>query len=236
MELSKRLQKVADLVTEGASVADIGTDHAYIPIYLIKNHKVDWAIAMDVNKGPLERAKEHIQAEGLENKIDTRLSDGMEALKPYEVEEIITAGMGGALVIKILTDYPQVTESLKCGILQPQSEIHKVRRFLNKQGYRILAEDFVEEDGKYYPMMKVDFRTQAPETYTRCQYFYGKRLLEEKHPVLLRYLDRDKKIKEGILSKLNQKMKENPQDRIQDRIHGVEEELKIIEEALSVYL
>ncbi len=236
MELSKRLQKVADLVTEGASVADIGTDHAYIPIYLIKNHKVDRAIAMDVNKGPLERAKEHILAEGLEGKIDTRLSDGMEALDPYEVDEIITAGMGGALVIKILTDYPQVTESLKCGILQPQSEIHKVRRFLNHQGYKILAEDFVEEDGKYYPMMKVDFRAHASEAYTRCQYFYGKRLLEEKHPVLRQYLDRDKKIKEGILSKLNQKMKEKPQDRILDRIHGVEEELKIIEEALSVYL
>ncbi len=235
MELSKRLQKVADLVTEGASVADIGTDHAYIPIYLMKNHKISKAIALDVNKGPLERAKEHIQAEGLENLIDTRLSDGMENLKPYEVQEIITAGMGGGLVIKILTDYPQVTESLNYGILQPQSEIHKVRRFLNNQGYRILAEDFVEEDGKYYPMMKVDFRAHASEKYTHSQYFFGKRLLEGKHPILHRYLYREKKIKEGILCKLNEKIKENSRDRICDRIEGLEKELEIIEEALKVY-
>ncbi len=235
MELSKRLQKVADLVTEGASVADIGTDHAYIPIYLMKNHKISKAIALDVNKGPLERAKEHIQAEGLEDLIDTRLSDGMENLKPYEVQEIITAGMGGGLVIKILTDYPQVTESLNYGILQPQSEIHKVRRFLNNQGYRILAEDFVEEDGKYYPMMKVDFKTHASEKYTHSQYFFGKRLLEEKHPILLQYLYREKKIKEGILCKLNEKTKDNPQDRICDRIKGLEKELQIIEEALRLY-
>ncbi len=235
MELSKRLQKVADLVTEGASVADIGTDHGYIPIYLIKNHKAVKALALDVNKGPLERAEEHIAEEGLSAVIDTRLSDGMEALAPYEVQEIITAGMGGGLVIKILTDYPKVTASLHYGILQPQSEIHKVRRFLNDQGYRIVAEDFVEEDGKYYPMMKVDFRSDSSETYTDCQYFYGKRLLEEKHPILLKYLYREKKIKEDILCKLDQKMQENPQERIADRILDIQEELKIIEEALDAY-
>ncbi len=235
MELSKRLQKVADLVTEGASVADIGTDHAYIPIYLVKNHKISKAIALDVNRGPLERAKEHIKAEGLEELIDTRLSDGMEALKPYEVQEIITAGMGGGLVIKILTDYPQVTESLNYGVLQPQSEIHRVRRFLNNQGYRILAEDFVEEDGKYYPMMKVDFRANASEEYSPCQYYFGKRLLEEKNPVLLKYLHREKKIKEEILGKLNDQMREKPQERISDRIKEIREELKMIEEALRAF-
>lgn len=100
MELSKRLQAVADLVTEGASVADIGTDHGYIPIYLIEHHIAEKVIALDINRGPLERARMHIVGHGLKEKIETRLSDGLEKVLPGEVDTMIAAGMGGGLVIK----------------------------------------------------------------------------------------------------------------------------------------
>ena len=104
MELSKRLTAVAGLVTEGASVADIGTDHGYIPIYLIEQNLSPKVIAMDINKGPLERARIHIAGYGMSDRIETRLSDGLAAVKPKEVEEMIVAGMGGGLVIHILEE------------------------------------------------------------------------------------------------------------------------------------
>ena len=102
MELSKRLQAVADLVSDGRTVADVGTDHGYIPIYLIQSGKCARAIAMDVNKGPLQRAKDHIEEQGLSCQIATRLSDGVQHLEAGEVECIVIAGMGGALTIRIL--------------------------------------------------------------------------------------------------------------------------------------
>ena len=104
MELSKRLQAVADLVTAGYKVADIGTDHAYIPIFLLETGKTDWAAAMDVNKGPIEKARENIRAYGLEAQIETRLSNGFLALGKGEVQSAVIAGMGGNLVIRILQE------------------------------------------------------------------------------------------------------------------------------------
>ena len=154
-ELSKRLQAVADLVTPGMRLADVGTDHAYIPIYLTQNGLVPSAIAMDINKGPLERADTHILEHGLDGKIVTRLSDGLVNLKMEEADTMIAAGMGGGLVIHILEEGKQIVSTLKGCILQPQSEIQKVREYLVEHGFRFEAEDMVEEDGKYYPMMRV---------------------------------------------------------------------------------
>ena len=128
MELSKRLQAVADLVTEGASVADIGTDHGYIPIYLIEHNIAGKVIALDINRGPLERARMHVVGHGLKGKIETRLSDGLEKVLPGEVDTMIAAGMGGGLVIKILTEGYPVVEILDTMILQPQSEIGNSNR------------------------------------------------------------------------------------------------------------
>ncbi len=200
MELSKRLYAVAGLVTEGASVADIGTDHGYVPIYLVKNNIASKVIAMDVNKGPLERARMHIIGHGLKGKIETRLSDGLKKLHPGEVDTMIAAGMGGALVIKILNDSKEVVDQLTYCILQPQSEIDKVRKYLVKNQLRIIDEDMVEEDGKFYPMMKVVHgEVEGHEEY---EYIYGKKLLEKKHIVLEKYLLREKMIKESILEQL----------------------------------
>ena len=155
MELSKRLYAVASLVTEGASVADIGTDHGYIPIYLTEQKIASKVIALDINKGPLERARMHIIGHGLKDQIETRLSDGLKAVDPGEVDTMIAAGMGGGLVIKILEEGKDVVDQLYTCILQPQSEIQRVREYLATNHLKIIAEDMVEEDGKFYPMMKV---------------------------------------------------------------------------------
>ena len=230
MELSKRLQAVAGLVTEGASVADIGTDHGYIPIYLAENGISTKIIAMDVNKGPLERAMIHIKANHLEEVIETRLSDGFAALKAGEVDTIITAGMGGGLVIKIMTDYPEITDSIKYFILQPQSEIHKVRDFLYKNDFCVLEEDMVEEDGKYYPMMKV-VHGKEYDNYSEEELLYGKCLLRSAHPILKEFLSRELVLKTAIINNIKQKAGENGKIRVQ--MLGAE--IRMIEKVLEEY-
>lgn len=218
MELSKRLYAVAGLVTEGASVADIGTDHGYVPIYLIKNKIASKVIAMDINKGPLERAKMHIIGHGLKGQIETRLSDGLKKVNPGEVDGMIAAGMGGALVIKILEESKAVVDTLEFLILQPQSEISKVRKYLNKNGLVIIEEDMVEEEGKYYPMVKVIHG--QPEEYKEYEYIYGKKLLEKKHPVLEKFLLREKYIQESIVEQLSKHIgSESAEQRTREILH-----------------
>ena len=141
-------------VTPGNRLADVGTDHGYIPIALCLEGVIPSALAMDVNPGPLERAKEHIQQFDLETDIHTRLSDGVQALCPGEADSVLIAGMGGALTVKILEAGEKVLASVKELILQPQSEIDKVRSYLLTHGYVIVGEKMVYEDGKYYPAMR----------------------------------------------------------------------------------
>ena len=215
MELSKRLTAVAGLVTEGASVADIGTDHGYIPIHLIEQNLSPKVIAMDINKGPLERARIHIAGYGMSDRIETRLSDGLAAVKPKEVEEMIVAGMGGGLVIHILEEGKQIVSTLKGCILQPQSEIQKVREYLVEHGFWFEAEDMVEEDGKYYPMMRwyhqniVNIRRPTGRKIVKKKNgsnLYGPLLLKNKNPILYEYLKREIRIRKIYFSVLPKKM------------------------------
>ena len=117
--------------------------------------KIPSAIAMDVRKGPLSRAQEHIRQYGLEEYIQTRLSDGLEGLKAGEGDTLVIAGMGGPLMERILTDGRSVRNSFSELILQPQSDIPHFRRFIQSEGWEITEEKMVEEDGKFYPMMRV---------------------------------------------------------------------------------
>ena len=229
MELSKRLQAVADLVSEGLVVADVGTDHGYIPIYLIETKKSPKAFAMDVNKGPLLRAKEHIAEHGLETRIETRLSDGVRALKKDECDCVVVAGMGGALTIKIMEEGKDIFRSLKEFVLQPQSELQKVRAYLYQNEYSIVEENMVLDDGKFYPMFRV-INGQSEE-YDAIELCYGKLLLEQKNAVLKNFLEKEKAVKELILSNLEQSFGEH----IETRRKEIQEELEGIEYALQRY-
>lgn len=154
MELSKRLQGVADLVSAGTIVCDVGCDHGYIPVWLVQNRICPKVIAMDRGTGPLSRAKENVRSYCLEEYITLRLSDGVASLEKGEADCLILAGMGGRLIIKILSEGMEKIRAMKEMVLQPQSEISCVRKFLREEGLFIVQEDMVYEDGKYYPMMK----------------------------------------------------------------------------------
>lgn len=229
MELSKRLKAVADMVSPGKRLADVGTDHGYIPIYLTERGIIPSAIAMDINRGPLMRAEEHIREYGLTDKIQTRLSDGLKNLKSEEADTMIAAGMGGGLVIRILSDSSQTAEELDEVILQPQSEIRKVREYLCGHGYRIVEENMVLEDGKYYPMMKA-VRGDAGE-YSPEELEFGKLLLEQKHPVLKEYLEREIRIGAGIRESLKNQNSGRARARIEEVVHRID----MIEALLAKY-
>ncbi len=146
------MSALADMVTLGNRLADVGCDHGYIPIFLCQTGKIPSAIAMDINDGPLERAREHIEECGLSDCIQTRLSDGLEKLGGDEADTVLIAGMGGCLMCRIIKN--RIPESVTELILQPQSDIASVRRCIREIGFCIVDEDMVEEDGKFYPMMR----------------------------------------------------------------------------------
>ena len=212
MQLSERLSSVASMVTAGNCLADVGTDHGYVPIYLYERQMIPCAIAMDINKGPLERARLHIAEYGYQNAIETRLSDGMAALKPGEADSVVIAGMGGPLMVKILSAYPEVTASLKELILQPQSEIPEVRMWLYEQGYEIVEEHMVFEDGKYYPMFKAVKSAERKEL-SAMEYKFGRLSVLHEPEVLKQYLIREVANKQGILKKLQEETTEKSKDR-----------------------
>lgn len=207
MQLTKRLQAVADFVSAGSMVADVGCDHAYISIYLAENRIVKSVIALDINKGPLQRAKANIKRCGLDGIIETRLSDGLQMLRPGEADSIVIAGMGGALMVKILSEGRKVIKQAKELILQPQSELYKVREFLAGMQFAIVDENVVIDEGKYYFVIKAVPAAccQRPQEYLlskREHFHFGRLLLEGRHPILKSYLLWNLGICENILAAL----------------------------------
>ncbi len=208
VQLSKRLQALADMVTPGNRVADVGCDHGFLSIYLVQQGIAPGVIAGDVRKGPLSAAQKHVAEYGLEAYIDTRLSDGLEKYRTGEADTLICAGMGGPLMQRILMAHREVTFSFKELILQPQSELEAFRVFLRNQGFVVAEENILCEDGKYYFMFRVIPGTGEKSVCMQngwgmecntdiskedCQRIcdkYGAQLLAKRHPILKEYLER----------------------------------------------
>ena len=228
MDLSKRLQAVINMVGAGDIVADVGTDHGYIPISLVESGKYQKAIAMDINAGPLRRAKEHIEVYRLSDRMETRLSDGVQSLEKGECDTVVIAGMGGALTIKILEEGDSIFRQLKKFVLQPQSELHKVREYLCTHKFCIQDEDMVYDDGKFYTMMRVI--NGKSETYNLSELRYGKCLFQKKHPVLKQFLEKELEVKKKILLCLNDEPGEHTK-----RQQEVMKEMEEIQGALQRY-
>lgn len=154
MEISRRLQEIAGLVTPGNRVADIGSDHGYLPVYLIERGISPQCIAGEVNQGPWKSAESHVQQSGMKEVIDVRLGNGLAVLKKGEVDTICIAGMGGSLITAILSAGKDKLEGISELVLQPNVGEPIVRKWLKDEGWRLVDEKIIEEDGIIYEIIR----------------------------------------------------------------------------------
>jgi tRNA (adenine22-N1)-methyltransferase len=204
VKITERLARVASYVYQGAHVADIGTDHALLPAYLIQTKTCDRVIAVDVNPGPLSAARSTVVTYHLEEQIDIREGDGLKPLLPGEANLLVIAGMGGVKMMEILEASPSVLPPVRRLILQPLGAAVTLRHWLLEHGWQLTAEDLVLEDGRFYLIIVAE-----PHVASRQQGDHagqaavavqglseeqlleiGPKLLEEKHPLLVPFLEK----------------------------------------------
>ena len=178
IKLSKRLSTAASYVRSGAFVADIGTDHAYLPIYLVSNGIAKNALASDINEGPIQKAKENILKYGLSKDIFTRIANGLDGIEKFEPTDIVICGMGGELIAKIIEDSQYVKNGNVRLILQPMTSVYELRKYLSK-GFSTIAENIVREDGKIYQIICVEYDGQE-HSYSEIELELGKLNIEGK--------------------------------------------------------
>ncbi len=196
----ERLKCIASNVKSGGIVADIGCDHAFTSIYLVEEKLARGAIAIDINKEPLKRAWQHIQESGMEEYISVRLSNGARELKKGEADTILISGMGGALIASILEESINIIKDAKELVLSPQSEIYIVRHFLHDNGFKIVSEEMVKEQGKFYVVIRAVPGSQHYKD--ESGYIYGEYLIKNKNKILEEFLLKEQKRTGSILDSL----------------------------------
>ena len=185
--MTPRLLAVAELVKNSQTVADIGTDHAYVPVFLVLSGKCEKALAMDINNGPLLRAEENIKKFSLESKISSRLSNGLENVSDGEVDTVVIAGMGGILINNIIANDKDRLTSVKRFVLQPMTAVEETRKYLSENGFSIENERLAKEGDKIYTVISA---VPGEMKIEKEIYFYiGKALIENKDKFLPELID-----------------------------------------------
>lgn len=200
LKLSSRLQTVYELIPKNSIIVDIGTDHGYIPVIACTNGICPTAIATDIAAGPLSAAIENIKKNSLAEKIDCRLGNGLACVQSGEADGAVICGMGGSMIIQILTDSPKVIDKFKFLILQPMNAASSLRRFIYKIGWHINDEQLVAENNHLYEIIRaVPGATQVPED---CLYEIGPINWQRKNDLLQLHLqqilEKHKKIEAGL--------------------------------------
>ncbi|HHU33092.1 MAG TPA: SAM-dependent methyltransferase [Clostridia bacterium] len=202
IKLSPRLQAVAELVKPGLKLADIGTDHAYLPIYLIQQGKSPLAVAIDIHRGPYESALKQVALQGLEDKITVILGNGLEPLQPGQVDVVVLAGMGSATMIEILEAKPELVLKLQQLVLQPMVGVGQMRKWLVENGWAINNEILVKDDGFIYTVLSALPGEQSISDWLTLE--LGPILLKEKPPLLKDYISKMLSDYENVLINLAQ--------------------------------
>lgn len=251
LKLSNRLQTIADFVTPGSRVADIGSDHALLPVYLIQSGRVPSAIAGELNPGPYEAARKQAADAGLASKLQVRRGDGLSVLKPGEADTVTIAGMGGSLMSGILEEgfTAGKLDGVKELVLQPNIGEEFVRSWLLKRGWFLAEETILEEDGKIYEVLHA-FKYEEPEAKKRNADVYdasflalpvhqekGTEILEKMGPHLLRapkeVFFKKWRLELDKLGRIVAQMSQSDLEQAEQKKQQFREEMNIIEEVLQ---
>lgn len=226
-ELSKRLETVGRFVPEAARLADIGSDHAYLPVALMLKGKIDFAVAGEVVKGPYESAKRQVMKNGLSERIEVRLANGLDAIEKHDqISAITIAGMGGSLIRDILESgrQNQRLSGEERLILQPNIGEKTLRTWLKENNYQIIAEEIIEENKKIYEIIVAEKKEQ-PIDYSEKELMFGPFLLEEKNATFSAKWQRELKQREVILEQLKNASEQNRYETIQQEVEWIKEVL-----------
>lgn len=230
MKLSERLIAIANLVPNNSIVADIGTDHGYIPAYLIENEISKKVIGTDISKGSLDKIIEYVKEIGFGEKIDTRLGNGLEVIKPYEVDTVIIAGMGGLLIRDILEDNKKISNSITNFIFQPMVAAKELREYLIENNFEIIKEELIKEENKYYEII---YAKKGKSFIEKEIYFeISPLLIENNHPLLKEFIENKINMSEKIKKDLEGIDTEKSQERyyeLTNRINRYREVLQDFE-------
>lgn len=220
-ELSKRLQKVGDLVHSNSRLADIGSDHAYLPVALMLEGKIHYAIAGEVVEGPYQSAVKQVKKNGLTDKIEVRLGDGLDVIEAEDLIDCITiCGMGGTLIKEILDRGKQRLSGSEHLILQPNIGERTLRIWLQENGYRIDKEVILEEKQKIYEIISAKKHSELVN-YSEEELLFGPKLIEERNAVFQKKWHRELKQRELILESLKNAARSDKSVKVQKEINMI---------------
>ena len=212
IKLSQRLQAIADMVPQGAKVADVGTDHGFLPCWLAQENKVAQAIACDINAQPLALAQKNIADYAVGDVVSTRLGNGLAVIEPGEVDVVTIAGMGGNLMIEILDGAPKVVDRLRRIILQPNIGAEAVRIWAEKNRWQIVREDLIRENDRFSVIIAME-PGRSLKPMSAVELYLGPKLLEEQHPLLGLYISEEWDKAQYVLAQLAQSSTEESRRR-----------------------
>ncbi|VEF47773.1 cytoplasmic protein [Bacillus freudenreichii] len=228
-QLSKRLHCAATYIIPGMSIADIGSDHAYLPSYAVKQGKATFAVAGEIADGPFQSAKEQVEKVGLEHLIDVRKGDGLEVIEPGEVDCIIIAGMGGPLITHILQEGKSKLPGVSRLVLQPNIGAEHVRRWLLENDWKLVEEQILEEDRKIYEVLIAERGTPV-EPYNQSELLMGPFLLKRKNEAFYNKWSSELKAWHNILDNLE---RAQTRPETEEKRQELLQKISLVEEALN---
>lgn len=226
--LSERLRLIAGKIKKCSLLADIGTDHAYIPVYAVGSGLAQRAVASDISEPTCVKARINVTNSGLADKIDVRMGYGLDTIKPDEKPDcIVMAGMGGSLIVSIMEKGRKIISESSQIILQPQNDTEKIRRYVHSSGLKISDEIIFNDRGKFYTVIEC---RKGKEEYTDIEYVFGKIPLEKKMPALRDYINKKRSVALNALENMKAHNSTNTNAYIK-----LNNDLKLFEEAGNVF-
>ncbi len=229
ISISNRLEKVTTYIPKGSTIADIGSDHAFLPCYCVQKGVIDKAIAGEVNQGPYQSAYNQVKALGLNDQIEVRLGDGLEVISAHEVSVVVIAGMGGQLISNILERGKDRLPGVDLLILQPNMGARFIREWFEKNNWKLTEESILEEDEKIYEIL-VAKRTNTPVVFTEAEKLLGPLLMKQKNSTFQKKWKRERDNWEKILVQLERAL---PTDEVSERKEQLKKKIIAVSEAIK---